>query len=256
MPAHLEPQMTQIAELTQATHTLRASLEASNAQAAANARFSDALDSLHAAAQAVSVAASASPQRQLAASVFDGEQESSTDGCDDGPCGCVGTNCCQFEIVLDKVRAIQPQLEPADSGDIPGLHNRLEVRIFASIGGIGIVVPSLSTTMDLSVGGVLLGGKPGMWVTIGRVIGTVTVRKGTSRAVDVEFVAGEIDEGVERPLGMKDEYGYSAGTVVLDCCVEKAYPSMPADLSFEHDGTGGGIPGMISLAFFARRVCC
>ena len=119
-------------------------------------------------------------------------------------CGCVDSRCCCFDIVFDKVRAIQPQAEPADSGDIAGLHNNLEVVIFASVNGHGILVPSLSTTMDLDVGSLILGGKPGMWVSIDRVIERICLPKGSTQTVQVCFEAGEIDKGVERPLGLKD----------------------------------------------------
>jgi hypothetical protein len=171
-------------------------------------------------------------------------------------CGCVSSNCCCFEIVLDKVRAIQPQLEPADSGDIVGLHNHLEVMLFASINGRGICWPSFTGTADLSVGSIALGGKPGMWVIVDRVIDRICLPKGTTQAVEVAIEAAEIDKGVERPAGLKDEYGFASGMIALDCCAPKIYPSMPIDLSFEHGGTGGGVPGMISVAFYARRVCC
>ena len=147
-------------------------------------------------------------------------------------------------------------MEPADSGEIVGLHNNLEVVIFASVGGRGIIVPSLSSTMDLSVGSIALGGKPGPWVPVDRVIDRICLKKGTTQSVLVDFEAGEIDKGVERPAGLKDEYGQASGTIVLDCCVSKIYPAMPTDLSFEFVGTGGGVPGMISMAFYARRVCC
>ena len=110
--------------------------------------------------------------------------------------------------------------------------------------------------MGLRVGSVLLGGKPGAWVSIDRVIERIYVKNGVSQNITVDFQAAEIDEGVERLLGLKDEFGDASGNLTLDCCVPKIYPSMPTDLSFEHGGTGGGVPGMISLAFYARRVCC
>lgn len=178
-------------------------------------------------------------------------------GCNDcGECGCVGEGCCMFEIVLDKVRATQPQAEPADMGEIGPFWNELEVRIFASVDGIGIVLPSLSTTMAMRVPSFLAGGGPGLWMPINRVIQRVSVKKGTTLAVTVDFQASECDDGLERPVGWKDEHGEASGTVMLDCCVAKAYPPLPTDLSFDHGGTGGGIPGAISLAFYARRICC
>jgi len=177
-------------------------------------------------------------------------------GCDDCGCGCTDSSCCCFEIVLDKIRAIQPQLEPADSGDAGPLINELEVRLFASIGNVGILIPSLSTTMGLRVPGLLSGGGPGLWMTLDRVIGRIYLKKGTTKTIAVDFQASEVDEGVERPIGWKDEHGMASGSITLDCCTCKIYPAMPTDLSFTQGGTGGGQPGAISLAFYARRVCC
>lgn len=252
-----DQQMAELRQLTEATKALLGTVEASKAQSVRNTRFLDALDSLNNAAQAVALAATTGTGNATGGAVEPKPVPGrDCDDCSGGPCECIATGCCCFEIVLDRVRAIQPQLEPADSGDIVGLHNRLECRIFASIDGIGIVVPNLASTMDLSVGSIALGGKPGLWVSVDRVIGRQCLPKGTSRPVEVEFIAGEIDQGVERPIGLKDEYGYASGSITLDCCVAKIYPSMPTDLSFEHEGTGGGVPGMISLAFYARRVCC
>jgi hypothetical protein len=172
-------------------------------------------------------------------------------------CECVDAGCCCFDIYLDSVRAIQPQLEPADSGDIVGLINELEVQLFMSIGEQGIIVPGdISTTMSLRVGSIALGGKPGPYVSINRVIRRICLPKGTTRDVEVYLRAAERDEGVERPLGLKDEFGEASGWITLNCCMPKIYPAKPIDLSFEHGGTGGGVPGMISATFYAQRVCC
>jgi hypothetical protein len=176
-------------------------------------------------------------------------------------CGCLDSSCCCFEIVLDKIRAVQPQgvIEVADSGDtalpIP-LINELEVRLFASIDNVGILIPSLSTTMGLRVPSLLSGGGPGLWMPLDRVIGRVFLKKGSSKTVIIDFQGTEVDEGAERPIGFKDEHGAASGSITLDCCASKIYPPMPVDLSFNFGGTGGGNPGTISMAYFARRVCC
>ena len=109
--------------------------------------------------------------------------------------------------------------------------------------------------MGLRVPSFLVGGGPGLWMPIGAVINRVFVKKGTTRTFTVEFQASEIDEGIERPVGWKDEHGMASGSITLDCCTSE-FPPMPTDLSFDFGGTGGGIPGAISLAFSARRVCC
>jgi hypothetical protein len=93
-------------------------------------------------------------------------------------------------------------------------------------------------------------------MAIGAVVGRVNVRKGTTETVTFEIQGAEIDEGAERVLGFKDEHGAATGSITLDCCSAKIYPPMPTDLSFDQGGIGGGQPGAISLAFFARRVCC
>lgn len=174
---------------------------------------------------------------------------------------CVSANCCCFEIVLDKIRGIQPQglLEPADAGDttipVPTI-NELEVRLFASIDNIGVLIPSLSTTMGIRVPSVLAGGGPGLWMSIGQVIGRVYVKKGTQQTFTIDYQGSEIDEGIERVLGFKDEHGTASGTITLDCCSSRIYPPMPTDLSFDQGGIGGGQPGAISIAIYARRTCC
>jgi hypothetical protein len=183
-------------------------------------------------------------------------------GGDCGPCGCVESSCCCFDIYVDSVRAIQPQgpLEPGDSGDIPGLANPLEVQFTATVdagwGPVGFIYPNLWTTIDLRVGSVLLGGKPGPWSPINQVINRVCIKKGTTRIVPVKFTAIEREVGIAEVPYLKDEFGEAIGSITLDCCMENIYPAMPADISFDHGGIGGGAPGMISIAYYARRVCC
>jgi hypothetical protein len=241
-------QEQQIFELKELTRTLMQSVQVMQTQATRNSKFDDTMADLKATARAIMV--NPTVPQQHPQSVVE------NCGCKDESCSCVSNGCCCFEIVLDKVRAIQPQLEPADSGDIPALINELEVRIFASINGRGILVPSLSSTMGLRVGSILLGGKPGSWVSIDRVIEKVYIKKGSPKNFIVDFAAAEVDEGIERPIGFKDEFGDASGSITLDCCLETIYPPMPVDLSFEHGGTGGGVPGMISLSYYARKVCC
>ncbi len=240
-------QEKQIADLKGLTRTLLGAVQAMQAQSAHNAMVEDLTADVKAATRAMLIA-----PVKAAVNPSHGER----DCCGDSLCCCVSDDCCCFEIMLDRVRAIQPQLEPADSGGIPGFHNDLEVRLFASIDKIGIYYPSFSGTISLDVGSVLLGGKPGLWTPIDRVIGRVCLKKNTVKTIIVDFEAAEIDEGVERPAGMKDEYGYASGSITLDCCTSKIYPAMPTDISFEHLGTGGGVSGMIQVAYYARRVCC
>ena len=179
-------------------------------------------------------------------------------------CGeCVSHTCCGFEIVLDSVRATQPQsiLELGDSGDtpdlplIPGPVNPLEVQIFAAVDKVGVLVPSLWGTMQLRVGSTLLGGMPGPWTPIDRVIGKIYLPKGESREIQVTFDAAERDSGLERVLQQKDEFGTAAASLTLDCGCKKIYPAKPAVLRFNFGGSGGGQAGEIEIAFYARAVC-
>lgn len=255
-PHQEEHELAELDKLTRAAKALLDAVEASKIQTRRAERYEQVLQSLDSAAKAIAVAASTPGPVATGGSAI---EERDCIDCDEGsPCGCISTGCCCFEIVLDKVRAIQPQLEPADSGDIvlPPTINALECQIFASVNNVGILVPSLSTTMDLRVGSVLFGGKPGLWSSIDRVINRVCIKKGSTLTVEVMFEGAERDEGIERLIGWKDEFGYASGFITLDCCMPKIYPAMPTDLTFDHGGTGGGVPGMISLAFYARRVCC
>ena len=227
-------------------------LQEKQAQSARNALFEDTVAYVKSAIQQ----ATAAPARVAVPAPTD-----QRDCCKEEPCGCFSKDCCCFEIVLDKIRATHPQgiLEPADSGDttipIPTI-NELEVRLFASIDNIGILIPSLDTTLGLRVPSILAGGGPGLWVSIDKVIGKIYLPKGTTRNVIVEFQGQESEEGAERVVGFKDEYGFATGSITLDCCVPKIYPSMPTDLSFNYGGTGGTMPGGIAIAFYARKVCC
>jgi hypothetical protein len=188
--------------------------------------------------------------------------------CDDGDCGCTHPGCCCFDIYLDKIRGLQPQglLELADSGDtslpIPTI-NELEVRLFIALDNapVGLLLPSLSTTMGVRVPSLLAGGGPGLWMPINQVVGRVCLKKGTMRQVMLNAQGSEVDEGIERPLGFKDEHGEASGFITLDCCTRTIYPPAPIDLYFDHGGVGGAppgshTPGAIQLAFYAKRVCC
>lgn len=240
-------QDTQMSELKELTRTLMGAVQAMQSQSVRDTVFQDAIADVKSAARTMLTAPVASAY--VTATTATGAR----DDCRDCGCDCVNSGCCEFEIVLDKVRAIQRQNEPADTGDIGPFINALEVRLFASIDGVGVLIPSLSTTMHLRMPH---GGGPGLWIPLDRVIGRISVKKSSSRTVNVDFQGSEIDEGLERVIGLKDEHGAATGSITLDCCVPKIYPPMPTDLSFDFGGTGGGKPGAISLAFYARRVCC
>lgn len=239
----------QINELKELTNSLLQTVQAIQIQNSRSAKIDETVSDLKATARALLI----SPN-----SITNYAKPEKNGCCGDDSCGCVGETCCCFEIILDKVRGIQPQgiLEVADSGDAGPFINELEVRLFASIDNIGVLIPSLSTTMGIRVPGIAGGGGPGLWMPLNIVIGRVYVNKGTSKTITVDFQGSEIDEGAERPIGLKDEHGAASGTITLDCCLSRIYPPMPTDLYFDQGGKGGGNPGAISLAFSARKVCC
>lgn len=170
-------------------------------------------------------------------------------GC--GPCGCVDDGCCAFDIKVWQVRAAKPQIEPADMGDIGPLINAMEVQIYFTVEDVGFVWPGLATTMDLRADG--LPGGPGPWVVINRTVQRVMIPRGTAVTKQLRVEVREHDEGLERPLGMKDEIGENVSTITLDCCTERVYPPMPLDIYLQYGGEGRG---MVQVAFYAERVCC
>lgn len=168
-----------------------------------------------------------------------------------GPCQCVDDGCCCFDIKIAKVRAAKPQIEPADMGDIPGLINALEVQMYFTVDGTGFLWPGLATTMDLRADGAP--GGPGPWVCIERTVKRICFPKGTTVTAQLLCEAREHDEGLERPIGMKDELGEGLGSITLDCCIDKIFPPMPVEIYLQHGGEGRG---MLQVAFYAERVCC
>jgi hypothetical protein len=167
------------------------------------------------------------------------------------PCDCVADGCCCFDIIISQVRAAKPQIEPADMGDVGPFINALEVQIYFTVDGTGYLWPGLASTMDLRADG--LPGGPGPWVVIERPVKRVCLPKGTSVNKILRVEVREHDEGVERPIGMKDELGEALGSITLDCCVDRIFPPMPIDVSLVHGGEGRG---MVQVAFYAQRVCC
>lgn len=233
----------QLTELKELTRSLLQTVQVMHAQNTRNSKFDDTLTDLKMAARAV-----------LTPSVtaVNPHQAGVKDCCGDGPCGCIGKDCCCFEIVLSQVRAAAPQKEPADSGDIVGLTNALEVQIYVTNDNIGFLWPGLATTMDLRANGLPSVG-PGPWVVIERVINRVYVKKGVQVNKKIKVGTLEVDAGIERPIGMKDEFGEGSGEITLDCCMPIIYPPMPIEIPLSFGGEGGGT---IQVAFYARRVCC
>jgi hypothetical protein len=242
-PPDIEIENHEISELKSLTRELIetvASLKASNMRSATlGSSLSDVKADLRTATRAV-VSGYVGTVGQL-----DGPVRS--EGC----CGCTSQQCCEFEIVVSKVRAAKPQIEPVDAGEIGPLINALEIQLFASVDGVGALIPSLASTFDLRVDGIP--GGPGPWVTLERTIGTIRVPKNATVTKVVEVQVREHDEGLERPPGMKDEIGEAFGNIDLNCCMERVNPNGPIDVYLLHGGEGRG---MVQVAYYARRKCC
>lgn len=169
-------------------------------------------------------------------------------------CECLSDRCCSFDIILKSIRLLQAQVEPVDWAEVPGLIIKNEVQFFCWLDNdkmSGILHPPL---LGHSMGLRKKFNKPGIWLGIGRTIGTVSVQHGQLKTVGVKVNGIEYDAGIiERPTAMKDEYGVAQGSITLDCCSEKILATnIELDLS-QGGGMGGGA---LEFEFYAKRVCC
>jgi hypothetical protein len=242
----VDPIAAQVGELRELAQSLMSAVEEVRAQNVRNEMLRSAVEDVKADVRAASRAMIASPGPAAPAT---DEPRMLSGKC--GPCQCVADGCCCFDIKVSQVRAAKPQIEPADMGDVGPFINALEVQMYFTVDGTGFLWPGLASTMDLRADGAP--GGPGPWVVIERVVKRVCLPKGTSQTFDFLVTCREEDEGIERPLGMKDEVGEGRGTITLDCCVEKIFPAMPVEVYLIHGGEGRG---MVQAMFYAERVCC
>lgn len=240
--AKIETPDMQISELKDLTRSLILSIQEMKTQQARSSVFDETVANLNAASRAM---------LQPIASAVPKPAYSDRNDCGSKPESCISEDCCCFEIVLSKVRASKPQLELPDIGDVPLLINALETQIYVTVNNIGFIWPGLSSTMELRANGIP--GGPGPWVTIERVINTVTVKRGTTKTIVLNAEVRELDEGAERPLAFKDELGEGSGIITLDCCMTKIYPDMPIDVNLIHGGDGNG---QVQIVYYAQKVCC
>jgi hypothetical protein len=225
----------QIAELRELTRSLMVSVQAMQVQNSRNLELQDAIGDVKAATRAMLVAPAASPPY--------GGEHPVEQGCGCSPCECVSERCCTFDILMTHVRVVDMQIEPLDSNAFD-----MEVRMFASVDGIGAVIPDHFGHLTLHK----LINKPGVWSQVNRPISTVYVCKGTPRTFTITLDVLEIEEGVaEQVSALRDEYGTASQTMTLDCCCSSA----PV-LSFEVHLTGGGQGGgTIEGKFTAVKKC-
>ena len=239
----------ELSEVRELARSLYAAVQDVKAQSARNELMRSAMQDVKADVRAAQQAALMTPAGAGAAPYVDPHGVGREGKC--GPCECVSDGCCCFDIKIASVRAAKPQIEPADMGDIPGLINALEVQMFFSVNGRGILLPGLGSTFDLRCDGAP--GGPGAHLTVERVVDRVCFTRGTTVSPVLKVQVREEDAGLERPIGMKDEIGEGEGMITLDCCMDKIYPPMPIEVYLIHGGEGRG---MVQVFFYAERVCC
>jgi hypothetical protein len=254
-PANLNSLREEIAEVRELARTLMTAVQEARAQAARADSVRGALEDVKADVRAASHAIMAAPQSMAAVNTpatghF--ENQAQEGGC--GPCQCVSSGCCAFEIVLDRVRVAQAQnlLEFFDAGSIGNLiRQTMEVQVYFTANGVGVVWPSLAGTVKMEP--FLIPPGPSLWHNAGQVANTVYVPKGSTVVVKVDAEVKESDDDglLEHLLQGADDYGQAGGMITLDCCMEKIYPPGPLDVHL-----AGPAGGMIQMTYYARRVCC
>lgn len=241
----------ELSEVRELARSLSAAVQEVRSQSARNETLRSALQDVKSDVRAAQQAALMAPPMAAAAAPYVDPHGGQREGkC--GPCECVSDGCCCFDIKIWQVRAAKPQVEPADMGDTGPFINPLEVQMYFTVDDIGFLWPGLGSTIDLRVEGLPTPG-PGAWLVVGRAVNRICLPKGTTKTAVLRAWCREHDEGIERPIGMKDEIGEGMGMITLDCCMEKIYPPMPIEISLDQGGKGGG---MVQVAFYAERVCC
>lgn len=245
----INQQNEQISELKSLVNSLTLAFQASQVRSAQNAAFQDAVTEVTQIARAMAIG-SIAPSLEYPAAPKPSQTEKSSERCG---CECMSPDCCEFEIVLRKVRASRPQIEPPDAGDIPLAENAMEIRLYVTADGAGFMFPSFASTIDLRADGIPPG--PGPWVNIEKVINRVQVKKGVTRNVELYVEVEEDDSRLtEQAVGAgKNEFGEVYGTISLNCCLAEIYPPMPLDVDLRYGGEGRG---GVTVVIYARRICC
>ncbi|MFN7925265.1 MAG: hypothetical protein U0Q16_34525 [Bryobacteraceae bacterium] len=234
-PSAAVPQVSDVAELRDLTTSLLLAVQAMQTRQARAASFEEALADVRAATRLMAAETGSKPDRAV---------ESAKEECNcGGGCQCQSPACCSFDIVMTHVRVVQMQIEPADSNLSP--FGEMEVRMFASIDGIGAVIPDFFGYLTLHK----LINQQGVWSQVNRKVSTVQVPKGAPVTFTITVDAVEVEH--QEPAAGRDEYGTASGTITLDCCCRVA-----SSTSFEVDFKGGGQGGgTIEVKFSAVRVC-
>ncbi len=233
-------QNEQIAELRALIGNLGERVTAAQAAIARDLQFKAAVDSVEAAAAAVQrgsapgPASTGSMQRTTAEAVREG-------AC--GPCECIDNACCTFEIWMSHVRADQMQT-PIDIGDSNILPTSvMEIWMFASIDpvyNVGVCIPDPSPLSFLPLHKQIT--EPfGPWTSVNRLVGSVTVKKGTPKKIELSLTGVEREDALERTKPVnRDEWGVSTETLTLDCCYSDYSPIL-VPVSLASWGQAGGV---------------
>lgn len=239
----------ELAEVRELARSLSSAVQEVKSQNARNETLRAAIQDVKAEVRAASQAALASPAMAVASYV---DPLGVEHGGKCGPCECVSDRCCAFDIKLWQVRAAKPQIEPADMGDLPGpTINAFECQIYVTVDEMGVLIPGLSSCLDLRANAAP--GGPGPWVVPNRVIQRVYVPKGTTVTKRVKCEVLESDERATELPFFKAEQGEGEGMITLDCCMAEIFAPMPIDVYLLHGGEG---KGMVQVAIKADRVCC
>ena len=245
----------ELSEVRELARSLMGAVQEARAQAARADSVRGALEDVKADVRAASQAVMAAPYGMATAhSPATGQFENQYRPIGCGPCQCVSSACCAFEIILDKVRVAQAQnlLEFLDAGSIGNLiRQTMEVQVYFKANGVGVVWPSLASLIKMEP--FLLPPGPSAWHSASQVANTIYVPKGSTVVVKVEAEVKESDDHglLEHLLQGADDYGQADGTITLDCCMETIYPSGHLDVHL-----AGPAGGMIQIAYHAKRVCC
>ncbi len=238
----VNPLDDQIAELKKEVQSLVNVVQTKQDQSVRNSAFDNTMAEIRELKTLVKSSMAVAPK------IVANQTEVKADCCNEQNCDCVSESCCCFDIVMTFVRVLGMQpLELDDSNANPW--GEMEVRLFAYLdGGIGIVVPSMFSTLTLRK----LIQNPGLKVSINRTIGTVCLPKGTTKMITLGVDAIEEDSGlIERATGGRDEEGSNSYPMTLDCCCCSPITAT-FDVSFTSGGQGGG---SIEVGFAAIKKC-
>lgn len=244
-------QNEQIAELKALIGSLGDRFAAAQSANTRDLQFKAAVESVEAAAIAVQRGlAQASPYSEAVAAVTGAVQERNC-----GPCECVASTCCTFELWMSHVRADQMQtpIDIGDSNTIPT--SVMEIWMFASIDpihNVGACIPSPSPLSFLPLHKQIT--EPfGPWTSVNRLVGTTTVKKGVPKRIELSLTGVEREDALERtkPIN-RDEWGVAVEALTLDCCYSDYSPIL-ITVPLASWGQAGGV---ITGRFIVVKRCC